>query len=535
MKKLFCILLSLSLCVSLFVGCAATPSVTPVPSPSEITVVSPPPAPTWQEQLSAALAQNPLPDYPRPEGNGRTWYQVFVYSFCDSNGDGVGDLNGVTSQLEYIKNLGFDGIWLSPIHPAATYHKYDVIDYYGIDPQYGTMADFDALIAACDKLGLKVLMDLVLNHSSDQNPWFSAHPEYYNIQDQPGNGNWKQLPNGKWYECQFWEHMPDFNLENPDLRLQLADVAKFWLDKGVAGFRLDAVKDYEGGNVSKDVEILKWFSGVVYGIKPDAYLVGEAWDTTNALYDYYRGGIDSFFAFSFAGPTGTIAQTLLNSDGSATDYLSKVIDAAARIRAVNPNATAANFFTNHDMARAAGFLRRDPNLIKTAWGMNLTQPGDAFVYYGEELGMSGSGKDENKRAPMFWTDDPAAEGMTLGPPGMEPQENSFPPAAVQAGDGSSILSYVRQAVRLRAAYPAIARGSIALLTLDCGNPKVAAVARDYEGTQLILVYNLSADAATAQLPGSLTDYLSATGAAPALEGGTLQLPGYTIAILRAAG
>ncbi|MCL2486356.1 MAG: alpha-amylase family glycosyl hydrolase, partial [Oscillospiraceae bacterium] len=357
---------------------------------------------SWQERLSNAFDDDlpyGAPEAPaRPDENGRTWYQVFVYSFCDSNGDGIGDLSGVTERLDYIRGMGFDGIWLSPIHPSDTYHKYDVKDYYAVDPVYGTMEDFDRLIAACHDLGMKVLLDLVLNHTSIDHPWFTEHPEYYHIQEQPGNGQWKKLPgrDDMYYECQFWDRMPDLNLENPDLRAELEKVAGFWLGKGADGFRLDAVREFESGNAEKNIEILTWFTDYVKSVNPAAYLVGENWDTTNALYPYYKSGIDSLFAFHFAGATGAIANTLIKQN-PVGDYLQKVVAAQELIKEYNPGGTAAPFFTNHDNPRAAGFLRRDANLIKTAWGMSLMQPGDAFVYYGEELGMTGSGKDENKR------------------------------------------------------------------------------------------------------------------------------------------
>ena len=493
----------------------------------------------WQDKLARALSVEPLPyEAPRPQDRpdetGRTWYQVFVYSFCDSNGDGVGDLNGVTERLDYIALTGFDGVWLSPIHPSDTYHKYDVKDYYSIDPEYGTMEDFERFMDACRERGLKVLLDLVVNHTSIDHPWFEEHPEYYHIQDEPGHGQWKQLPDGKYYECQFWERMPDLNLEYPELRAELEAVIAFWLGKGVDGFRLDAVKEFETGNAEINIEILSWITHAAKAIKPDAYIVGEDWDTTDALYRYYQSGVDSLFSFPFAGADGPIGKTLIQNAPLA-DYLEKLVSSQDSIKENNPRGTAAPFFTNHDNARAAGFLRKNPDLIKTAWGMSLMQPGDAFVYYGEELGMSGSGKDENKRAPMFWTDEQGAEGMTSGPPGMDGVTHSFPPAAEQAGDENSIYSYLRKAVLLRAKYPEIGRGDIAIIDLGLGAEaagRVGAVERTWEGGKIIIIYNVSPDEARIPMEGhSPADFLSASGAEPALQGGVLVLPGYTIAIL----
>jgi len=481
----------------------------------------------WTEVLAKRIAAQEPPPPPVP-GPGHTWYQVFIYSFCDSDGDGIGDINGVTERLDYIRGMGFEGIWLLPVHPSSTYHKYNVRDYYGIDPVYGTMDDFDALIAACKEREIKVILDLVINHSDLNHPWFTQRPDFYNIADTPGNGNWEQLPDGRWYECQFWGEMPDLNLENIELRAELEKIVAFWMERGVDGFRLDAIKDYTG-NIDRNIEILTWLGGVVKGIRSDGYLVGEVWDTTSSVYRYYESGVDSFFDFPFAGSDGAIAKTLLNANASVDDYLGKVAAAVASVKALNPVATNAPFFTNHDMARASGFLRRDADLIKTAWGLSLMQPGDAFVYYGEELGMSGSGKDENKRAPMFWTDEPGAAGMTVGPPGMDEVSHGFPPAVRQVGDPDSIYSYVREAVCLRAKYPHIGRGEFNVIPLDAG--RAGATLRTWQGNEIVVAYNISPEPATLNLPGELQDFLSATGEKPEQQGDSLTLPGYCIAIL----
>lgn len=537
MRRLISVLLVLLL-VACLVACheteapASTPEMnTPKESDAQQETAAPQESVTWQETLAAALNDlEPVPAEKQVDENGRAWYQVFVYSFCDSDGDGIGDLNGVTERLDYIRSMEFDGIWLSPIHPSDTYHKYNVRDYMDIDPQFGTLKDFDALIKACHERGLRVLLDLVINHTDLNHPWFTEHPEYYNIAESPGNGQWAPLPDGRFYECQFWDQMPDLNLENEELRGEIETICAFWFARGADGFRLDAVKEYMSGNTEKNIEILAWFTGMVKSLKPDAYLVGEAWDTTTALYEYYASGVDSMFEFPFSGADGAIGRLMLRTDTTVEDYLKKVESAQQVIKSYNPDGTSAPFFTNHDQARAAGFLRRDANLIKTAWGLSIMQPGDAFVYYGEELGMSGSGKDENKRAPMYWTDELQAFGMTAGPPDREVQENGFKPVIEQIGDPDSIYNYVRDAVRLRRMYPHIGRGSFEVIHSDAGS-KAGAVRRVWQGSAIVIVYNVSADAAMLTMQGTLLDYLSATGEQPALNKGVLALPGYCIAIL----
>ena len=207
------------------------------------------------------------------DDNFRNYYQIFVGSFCDSSDDGIGDLNGITSKLDYIQDMGFNGIWLTPIMPSRSYHKYSVEDYYSIDPQFGTMEDFENLSAECDKPVISLLIDLVMNHSSRYHPWFESASQslrqepcgapaeedclsetlcpvhnkyvgYYYFEDEKpaGSAAWYQTGT-KWYQAVFSENMPELQLDNPDVREEFEQIAKFWLDKGIGGFRLDAVKD----------------------------------------------------------------------------------------------------------------------------------------------------------------------------------------------------------------------------------------------------------------------------------------------------
>jgi len=480
----------------------------------------------------------------------RTWYEVFVGSYCDSDGDGVGDLGGLTGKLDYIAGMGFDGIWLTPVFPSPTYHKYDATDYLSIDPQFGTMDDFDAFVAGCDARGIAVLLDLAINHTSSGHPWFlaalealragdtdSPYVSYYHFERRAAGGAWADAGGGWAYEAQFWDGMPDLNLENPAVRAELEAVMRFWLDKGVAGFRLDAVKEYATGSAAANIAILQWIAQTAKAVNPDVYLVGEDWDTTDGLYAYYRG-IGSLFAFPFAAQDGIIAKTLIQGKGmDAAGFVDAMAHADAQIMASGGSpAGAAPFLTNHDTARAAGFLRRDTAKIKTAWGMLLTMTGNAFVYYGEEIGMAGSGSDENKRAPMRWTEDGDAPGMTDGPAGMEPQTQSFAPADEQAEDPDSIYTYLKDAIRLRREIPAIANGTTRRIA-NSAEPVVGIAERVWEGRRAVIVYNLSAQPQTANLlgepdtlPGTLAGCLSAEGGTPAFTDTAVTLPPYTIAV-----
>lgn len=214
----------------------------------------------------------------------RNWYEVFVYSYYDSDGDRIGDLAGLAEKLDYIASLGMNGIWLMPIMPSPSYHKYDVTDYYGIDPQYGTLEDFSALLDKAHSLGIDVIIDLVVNHTSSEHPWFlsakadvnSEYREYYNWSDEPRDGYAKA--GGSWYECRFVNTMPDLNLDSEAVRAEIERILRFWLeDVGVDGFRLDAVTSYYTGERERNIDFLSWLGDTARAISPDCYIVGEAW------------------------------------------------------------------------------------------------------------------------------------------------------------------------------------------------------------------------------------------------------------------
>ena len=515
----------------------------------------------------------------------QTTYEVFVYSFYDSNGDGIGDLQGLISQLDYINDgdpethtdLECTEIWLMPIHPSPTYHKYDVIDYMAIDESYGKMEDFETLVTLCHERGVKVIIDLVLNHTSTEHEWFQTAagylrtlPEgqdavkedcpyvwYYNFAMQQYDG-YVPLENSTWYyEARFWSGMPDLNLETPEVRDEIAEIIRFWLEEeNVDGFRLDAVTSYYTGNESSNIEFLSWLNDTVKSIKSDAYLVGECWTDQSTYARYYQSGIDSFFDFDFSQASGRIAGAV-KGQKSAAWFAQQVADEEALYASYNENYVNAPFYTNHDTARSAGYYAYDDGTrTKVAGALNLLTTGNAFVYYGEELGMKGSGKDENKRAPMYWvsSEDAANEGisaelisqyeagMTNGPADMDNVSMKFPSYLSQKDDAYSIFNYYRNAIRLRNAYPVIARGKTT--ALGTGDDSVGAMLRtDESGTydSVLILFNLSEETKTMSLTEALPDYADYTSLGGVLvvseeevvltSDGSLTLPAYSIAIL----
>ena len=513
------------------------------------------------------------------DDNYRTCYEVFVYSFCDSNGDGIGDLDGLTSKLDYINDgdpttdsdLGCNSIWLMPIMPSTTYHKYDVKDYKDIDPEYGTLEDFDAFITACHERGIHVIIDFVMNHTSTQHEWFKAASDYLTKIGKDGVPDVNECPyvdyynfsttqkadyypignSGWYYEGKFWSEMPDLNLANENVRQEFADIVQFWLDKGVDGFRLDAVKEYYSGADSKNIDVLSWFSDMVKEKKSDAYIVGESWNDYTTYTKYYSSGCDSFFNFAFAKNDGYIAKTLNQSTKSKASTYGKAIIAVQELIAENSMEAGddftgidAPFYTNHDMGRSAGYYSGDYAQQKTkmAQAMNLLMSGNAFLYYGEELGMKGAGKDENKRLGMNWSDDENYEGLCDGPKDADSIEQIYGSLEDQQDDEYSIYNFVKQVIKLRNAYPEIARGTVTFEE-SLSNEQVCVLTKEYEGKQLMLVFNLSeteceVDLSGVTLNGKAAGEVTEAGLlqtgeeAPSLDGSKVTLPAYSVELIQ---
>lgn len=536
MKKIISFLTLFSMCMGLFSGCGNSAS-------------------------SVALNI--------PDDKYRTFYEVFVYSFYDSNEDGIGDLKGVTEKLDYINDgddstdtdLGCNGIWLMPVMPSTTYHKYDVIDYYDIDKEYGTMEDFEAFMDACKERKINVILDLVINHTSSSHPWFleaskylkslsgkeasseeCPYFDYYNFNKEGGSG-YCELPGSDWYyEAQFWSGMPDLNLGNEAVRDEIEDIADFWLAKGVDGFRLDAAKEYYSGTVDPNIDVLNWFHLMIKDKNEDAYIVAEVWSDLDTYAQYYRSGIDSVFNFAFADSTGIIASTVKGAQpagafGRALQTMEK------KFSSYHPNYIDAPFYTNHDLGRSAGYYSGEysENKTKIAGAMNLLMSGSAFLYYGEELGMKGAGKDENKRAPMYWSKDSEASGMCAGPKDMDAVKMKYDSLEEQSKDKYSIYNYYKDVIKLRNTYPEIARGNTEYIEEISGD-NICAIKKIYKESEVMLIMNISEEEQTVDVSQILINGKEIDGSKSlkgvlltdekevAAEGTNITLPAYAIVL-----
>ena len=537
--------LTAALMVSMLSGCASSKKDTQ--SDSQQTAVT-----TSMEQLNSKNEPDIIDD------DYRTCYEVFVHSFYDSNDDGIGDLNGLAKKLDYIQELGCNEIWMMPIMPSPSYHKYDITDYEDIDPQYGTLDDFDNLISKCHDKGINVLIDFVINHTSSEHPWFKAaseyikslgadeepdaavcpYVEYYNFSREVKAGYNKLQGTDWYYESQFVDSMPDLNLENEAVRAEIDKIVGFWIDRGVDGFRLDAVIHYNDSDETQSIDDLAWLVSDIKSKKEDAYVVGEGWTTYREYAKYYRSGIDSMFDFDMAQQDGYIAKVLNGlSNNGATTYANAITDIDTEIRKYTDSYINAPFYTNHDMGRSAGYYNGDyaSERTKMAQAMNLLMPGNAFLYYGEEIGMRGAANDPAKRLGMLWSDDSSTEGMCDDPEGAGNVEQENGSYDDQKDDPYSIYNFVKQTISIRNAFPEIARGTNTFES-SLSDDKLCVFTREYNGQKVVMIFNTSQESAKVDVSGlGVSDavaMLQTSEDAPEYKDGIAEMPAYSVLILK---
>jgi glycosidase len=447
--------------------------------------------------LYAALAVAPVAAAQTP---GAVCYEVFVRSFYDSNGDGIGDLNGLIQKLDYIDKLGASCIWLMPVAASPSYHGYDVSDYYRVEPAYGTNDDFKRLVAKAHGHGIKVLVDMVLNHSSSEHPYFQAalhdtaspYRAWYRFAPSPlgkgphGGDDWHRSPvRDEYYYGVFWSGMPDLNYLTPAVRDEAKKIATFWLrDMDVDGFRLDAVPYLvEEGSCLMGCPgthaFLHAYAAHIDSVKPGAYTVGEAWGNIDQMMPYYPDQLTSYFGFELADSLLSAVRT-----GSAAGLLTGFL----RLQDTLPAYRWSPFLSNHDGTRAMTALGGDIARAKLAATLLLTLPGVPFIYYGEEIGMTGDKPDPRLRTPMQWSARPGL-GFTSGTAWESAQPDSLTTTvAAQDADAGSLLNLYRRLIHLRKKNAALATGR--LVPLSATSPQVAAYLRRAGDHAVLVVANL---------------------------------------------
>ena len=443
-----------------------------------------------------------------PWWNDAVFYEIFVRSFYDSNADGVGDLQGIIQKLDYLNDgnpntdtdLGITALWLMPIFPSPSYHGYDVTDYRNIDEEYGTMNDFKALITAAHARGIKIVIDFVGNHTSDQHPWFTASASneskrdwyLWNSNKPSYNGPWGQEVwherNGSYYYGLFWGGMPDLNYTNQEVTNEIKNTLRFWKEEvGVDGFRIDAVKHWieNGDQQENTAATLAWWRDLYVfqkSLDPGLMMVGEAWTSTQNIAPYSDKRLDYCFEFdlSYALIDGINNQT----NSGLKSKMSEIIST------YEPNQYG-TFLTNHDQDRSFYLFGMDERKAKLAARILLSLPGVPYIYYGEEVGMLGQKPDEDIRRPMQWTSSANAGFSSTQP--WHPLNNNYANynVANQQFESESIWSQYQIWIKQRTRNTALRSGTYDFI--ESNNSRMFSYLRaDSESnTAFVVIHNLS--------------------------------------------
>lgn len=454
--------------------------------------------------LTACVASPPTdapiqPASPTPEQKSTEWwheavfYEIFVRSFYDTDDNGIGDFNGIVQKLDYLESLGITAIWLMPIHPSPSYHGYDVVSYYNVNSEYGNLHDFKRLLEEVHKRDMHIIIDLVLNHTSDQHPFFksavrSANSPYHDwyIWSGTNQGNTWYPAGDSYYYALFCGCMPDLNYNNPEVTAQMEKVVDFWLNMGVDGFRVDAAKHLieEGEKIENTPATHEWYKGFYKAYKeqnPQAYTVGEVFGAGSSMVKSYSGDqLDQIFNFE-------MSNGFVNSaNGGASSAITSAIKFAQQDM---PDFNFATFLTNHDQNRVMSVMRGNVDKAKLASFLMLTSPGTPFIYYGEEIGMQGQKPDEDIRLPMQWSANPFA-GFSTSTPWRDPRTDyAQVNVGLQNGDATSLLEHYRTLIALRKEHGALHGNDITIINTH--NSSVFSSLRVSEDEIILIVTNLT--------------------------------------------
>ncbi|MCM1191603.1 MAG: alpha-amylase family glycosyl hydrolase [Butyrivibrio sp.] len=496
------------------------------------------------------------------DDNYRVFYEIFTGSFSDSDGDGIGDLRGIINRMDYLndgninsgESLGIQGIWLTPIFSSPSYHKYDVADYYKIDSDFGTQEDLTELFTVCHERNVKVILDLVLNHTSSSNPWFmsftdahkngdtsSPYYDYYTwvTKDTQVSGRtYRQIPGcaDEYYECNFSGDMPELNYDNETVRQEALKIAKYYIDLGADGFRFDAIKYIYYNDTDRSSEFWRWYMNELRAYKEDIYCVGECWSSDQETLEY----VDSLNCFNFQVGQGEGVLTKAVRNGQINAYTGYIESYQDKVLAENSEGgMICNFLANHDTDRAAGFLNVSTGNAHMAANLLILCSGSPFIYYGEEIGMKGTrgaaNTDANRRLAMLWGDGDTVKDPVGSDFPSDKQQNGT--VADQLSDENSLYHYYAEVIAVRNRHPEIARGDYAAVSsryselggfeITCGD------------SVILLLHNTSAEEIEIDLSsmtGVTGEYKRVTdsvglGGGVSLKGSTLKIGARTSAIL----
>ena len=493
-------------------------------------------------------------------------YEVFVMSFADSNGDGKGDFKGLTSKLDYLKDLGIGGLWLMPIMPSDTYHKYHVIDYKNIDPDYGTLDDFKVFVKEAHKRNIRIITDFVINHTGDKHPWFieaskgvdNPYRDYYvwakkdSIKQQIFKQNftadsynlrkWHPV-NGDTISDQYYGYFnglcPDLNLDNQKVRDEIVDISKFWLEEmGVDGFRLDAARHiFPDDRTVDNYAFWVWFREEMLKIKPDVYLVGEVWMSAKEVAPYLKG-LPSLFNFDIG--YAIMTDVLVGKD--TVGFVTKYKEISDYYASINKDFLDATFIRNHDQIRMLSELKGNVDKARMATGILLTLPGTPYLYYGEEIGMLGDkvmnyetimGPDIYIREPFVWDYKGKNKAETHWMEAKLSTDKTVVPFAIQNADPASLLNFYKKFIQYRNSNDVLTLGNIDFAPIA---PKgIVSFSRSYNGKTLLVVHNISDEELTVNLVGELKNFDEVdfdSKASAKLDDHKLIVPAYSSVVLK---
>ena len=487
--------------------------------------------------------------------NGSMSYEIFVRSFYDSDGNGIGDLNGVTQKLPYLQEMGIKTIWLMPINPSPSYHGYDVKDYYGVNPDYGTIQDLDNLVREANSRNIDIMLDMVLNHSSRSHPAFRQSYNDY-LSNNTGEDskkdwyNWSTTNIGAkygdlYYECGFGSDMPDFNLDSVTLRAEIDNICKFWIqDHGIKGFRLDAVYHYYNTNTTRNVEFLSWLDTTVKKYNSNFYMVGEAWIGDSILTGYSASTMESFFKFDNASGGD---KSLINvaKGFNAINIFNSMYKYEKNIKQNNPKAYSSYFLSNHDQDRISKNFDETQN--KVAASILGLLPGTSFMYYGEEIqlvgtrttGLNDDGTDVKRRLPIVWSKKDKTGECAFPQPERRDLDNVKQVELGvydQLGKNYSLLNHYKKVINVRNKYPFIKNGLMtsaqALLNTDLTSVIAYKIENQSTGDYIIVVHNLSEYNVEVDAPGEeIIDEINTSRRIPEIKNGKLRLGRYSTVVI----
>jgi alpha-amylase len=517
--------------------------------------------------LFFVIACNPIENKTGVQWPYGVKYEVFVMSFADGDGDGKGDFKGLTSKLDYFKDLGVNGLWLMPVMPSDTYHKYHVTDYKNIDPDYGTLDDFKKFVTEAHQRDIRIITDFVINHTGNMHPWFleaqkgkdNPYRDYYvwANKDSVRNEIFKKAKTldsdniRKWHPVQgdtLKEHYygyfnglcPDLNLDNPKVKEEIVDIARFWLDElKVDGFRMDAARHIFPDDRTEDNHAFwVWFQDEMKKIKPDVYLVGEVWSSSKVVAPYLKG-LPSLFNFDLGNAITNVAA----AGRDTVKLVQKYKDIRDYYKSITADYLDATFVKNHDQTRILTELKGDINKAKMTAAILMTMPGTPYIYYGEEIGMLGDklstyadqfGPDAFVREPFVWDENAKDKMQTAWEEARYSTDKSVVPLSKQLRDESSLYNFYKELIHYRNSNAALTYGDIGHAGMDTG--EIVSFMRKHENEEVLVLHNVSDVEITVSIPEHLRkfneiDFDTEKGKI-AINNSELRLPAYSTAILK---